>query len=99
MTRNFTFLYFREPSTSVNPLQVSSRLRVLPKGKPARRPIAEVKPCPEGLQLGWVTLKKYPVLYAIFFSVPSPLIFFIFMSDTSDPSSLSLTVSLFFLRS
>ena len=42
-------------------------LRVIPQGKRARRPIAEVKPNPARLELGWVTGKKYPLLYAIFF--------------------------------
>ena len=92
---SFTFLYyFRKPFTS------QSCLRVLPQGsRPARHPLTEVKPYPAGLQLGWVTLKKYPVLYAIFFfSLPSPFFFSVFINDTSDPSSFILTVCLFFLR-
>ena len=53
-------------------------LRVIPQGKRARRPIAEVKPNLAGLELGciWVTDKKYPLLYAIFFCLPSPFLFF-----------------------
>ena len=95
MMEHFTFLYFREPFTSY-------RLMVLPQGKPTRRPTVEVKPYPGrggGLQLGWVNLKKYPVLYSIFFlSLPSPFFLFMFISDDLDPSPFVLTVSLFLLR-
>ena len=60
----------------------------MPQGKRARRPIAEVKPNPAGLELGWVTDKKYPLLYAIFFVCSLPFYF----------SFLSFFLSLLFLR-
>ena len=63
-------------------------LRVIPQGKRARRPIAEVKPNPAKLELGWVTDKKYPLLYAIFFVCLLPFYF----------SFLSFFLSLLFLR-
>ena len=63
-------------------------LRVKPQGKRARRPIAEVKPNPARLELGWVTGKKYPLLYAIFFVCLLPFYF----------SFLSFFLSLLFLR-
>ena len=63
-------------------------LRVIPQGKRARRPIAEIKPNPAGLELGWVTDKKYPLLYAIFFVCLLPFYF----------SFLSFFLSLLFLR-
>ena len=75
-------------------------LQVLSQGKLAFRPVAEVKPYPAGLQLGWVTLKNYIVLNAIFFFLLCLYRFnvVIFISDSLDPSLFSLTVSLFFLR-
>ena len=48
---------------------------MIPQGKRARRPIAEVKPNPAGLELGWVTDKKYPLLYALFFVCLLPFYF------------------------
>ena len=63
-------------------------LRVIPQGKRARRPIAEVNPNPAGLELGWVTDKKYPLLYAIFFVCLIPFYF----------SFPSFFLSLLFLR-
>ena len=63
---------------------------MIPQGKRARRPIAEVKPNLAGLELGciWVTDKKYPLLYAIFFVCLLPFYF----------SFLSFFLSLLFLR-
>ena len=61
---------------------------MIPQGKRARRPIAEVNPNPAGLELGWVTDKKYPLLYAIFFVCLLPFYF----------SFLSFFLSLLFLR-
>ena len=63
-------------------------LRVIPQGKRVRRPIAEIKPNPAGLELGWVTDKKYPLLYAIFIVCLLPFYF----------SFLSFFLSLLFLR-
>ena len=51
-------------------------LRVIPQGKRARRPIAEVNPNPAGLELGLVTDKKYPLLYVIFFVCLIPFYFY-----------------------
>ena len=47
-----------------------------------------IKPNPAGLELGWVTDKKYPLLYAIFFVCLLPFYF----------SFLSFFLSLLFLR-
>ena len=62
-------------------------LRVIPQGKRARRPIAD-RPNPAGIELGWVTDKKYPLLYAIFFVCLLPFYF----------SFLPFFLSLLFLR-
>ena len=61
---------------------------LLNRVKRARRPIAEVKFNPAGLELGWVTDKKYPLLYAIFFVCLLPFYF----------SFLFFFLSLLFLR-
>ena len=56
-------------------------LHVITQEKRPRHPIAEVKPNPAGLELGWVTDKKYPLLYAIFLVCLLPFYFsFLFFS-------------------
>ena len=63
-------------------------LRVIPQGKRARRPIAEVKPNPAGLELGLVTDKNVPCCTLSFLFAFSLFMFLFF----------SFFLSLLFLR-
>ena len=63
---------------------------MIPQRKPAHHEIAEVKPYSAGLELGWVTVKKYLVLNAVFFPYLS-------VTLQIHPLSIILTVSLFLL--
>ena len=51
-------------------------LRVIPQGKRARPPNAEVKPNPAWLELGWVTDKKILLVVRHLFCLPYPFLFF-----------------------